>query len=90
MANVTKIGITINKELLARMEEYADNNYLSKSGLISIAVTQYLNAQEVYSLLNKLAVACDKIAADGNVDEETQKQLDDLSRVANVMLGAKK
>ena len=38
-----KVNVTLDDELMQRVDNYADRNYMSRSGLISIAVTQYLN-----------------------------------------------
>ena len=34
-----KIGITMNEELASRMDEYAADNYMSRSGVISLEVS---------------------------------------------------
>lgn len=49
-----KLSVTIRSDLLDRMDEYADNNGMTRSGLIAIAVTQYLNAVEAIPSVNKL------------------------------------
>lgn len=49
-----KLSVTIRSDLLDRMDEYADNNGMTRSGLIAIAVTQYLNAVEAMPSVNKL------------------------------------
>ena len=41
-----KLQISLNDDLLARVDKYADDNYLSRSGLISQALVQYLNQNE--------------------------------------------
>lgn len=49
-----KLSVTIRCDLVERMDEYANNNGMSRSGLIAIAVTQYLNAVEAIPSVNKL------------------------------------
>lgn len=41
-----KINISMNDELLARVDKLAAELYISRSGLISQAVVQYLKQQE--------------------------------------------
>ena len=42
-----KVNVSIDEELMARIDRYADENYMSRSGLITLACTQYLNQFEV-------------------------------------------
>ena len=37
-----KVQISLNDKLMERADKYADLNYLSRSGLISLALTNYL------------------------------------------------
>ena len=44
-----KVNITLDDELMARVDRYADENYMSRSGLISLATTQFLNQYDIVS-----------------------------------------
>ena len=35
-----KVNISLDDELMKRLDDYADRNYMSRSGLISLACTQ--------------------------------------------------
>lgn len=84
-----KVGITLDEELLRRIDDYADDNYLNRSSLISLATNQFLNTSEVTRAIKDVALAMRKIADTGKVDEETQRQLDDFERLSKLMLGTK-
>ena len=84
-----KLGITLDDELVKRMDEYADNNYMSRSGLLSLAVTQYLNAADVSQAIKDMALAMRKIADNGEIDDETRGQLEDFERVAKFLTNSK-
>jgi len=84
-----KINITMNDELVKRIEAYAEENYTSKSGTISIAVNQYLNAQELGRNIKVMAIAMRKIADEGQLDQETINQLQDFERFVKVLTGTK-
>lgn len=45
-----KINITIDKELLELIAQYAEQNYISRSSLITLACTSYLNKNKVQEL----------------------------------------
>ena len=49
-----KLNITLREDLLERIDEYAEGNGMTRSGLLAIAATQYLNAVEAMPSVNKL------------------------------------
>ena len=53
-ATAKKLNVTIREDLLERVDDYADENGMTRSGLIAMAVTQYLNAVEAMPSVNKL------------------------------------
>lgn len=82
-----KLQISLNDDLLVRADKYAEENYLSRSGLISQALTQYLNQNEFIGAVKELSVNVKKIADTGVCDDETRQQLEDFERVVNVLSG---
>lgn len=82
-----KIGITMNEELASRMDEYAADNYMSRSGVISLAVSQFLNAKEVSKCLKELTEVMKEIAAKGVMDDDSMQKLEDIERVMKLMSG---
>jgi metal-responsive CopG/Arc/MetJ family transcriptional regulator len=46
-----KIQISIDDRLLERVDKYADENYMSRSGFASLAMSQYLNQNDMLNLL---------------------------------------
>lgn len=82
-----KLGISLDDELLKRADAFADKNYMSRSGLISLALSSYLNSAELVGYLRDLSLCVRKIADTGNVDHETVEQLEDLERVAKLLSG---
>lgn len=81
-----KINISLDDELVKRIEQYADANYMSRSGFISLACTQYLASADIVTAIKNISLAMSKIADTGEVDEETQKQLEDYERLANLLV----
>ena len=76
-----KVQITLDDELMKRVDAYADENYMSRSGLLSIAVTQYLNTKEMIGAITRMGIAMEKIADKGEIDEQTQHELEDFQRI---------
>ena len=84
---MAKVQISVDDELLKRIDNYSDRNYLSRSGLITLACSQYLNQAEVVTAVKDMALCMRKIADAGTVDEETQEQLEDFERLAQLLTG---
>lgn len=86
MAKV-KVNITLDEELLQRIESFADENYLTRSGLITLAVSQYLIQAEASRAIVDISLAMRKIADTGSVTEEQLNQLEDFERFARMLAG---
>lgn len=84
-----KVNITLDDSLMSRIDRYADENYMSRSGLISFACTQFLNQYDIVNAWNEVAVAMRKIADTGKLDPETIKELEDFERLAKMFVGQK-
>lgn len=83
-----KVQVSMDNALVQRLDQYADDNYMSRSALVTLALTQFLNAQEVTSAVKDMAICIRKIADTGEVDSETQQKLSDLERRCKVLVGA--
>lgn len=82
-----KVQITLDDDLMKRVDEYADKNYMSRSGLLSLAVTKYLNEADVIKAVKEMAVCMRKIADKGTLDHDTMEQLEDFQRLSNLLIG---
>jgi metal-responsive CopG/Arc/MetJ family transcriptional regulator len=80
-----KVNVTLNDDLLAKVDQYADENGMTRSGLIAVALGDYLSARELTSAIKSIAFTMQDIASKGEVDEEAQKQLDDFQRLVNLL-----
>lgn len=86
-----KLSVTIRADLLERMDDYADNNGMTRSGLIAIAVTQYLNAVEAMPSVNKLLSAMAAVtdaAIKGDLEpEQAQARMDAIQATYEQLTG---
>lgn len=83
-----KIQISIDDNLLDRIDTYADNNYLTRSGFITLATSQFLNTQDVTKAIKDMAVCMQKIsdnADKGTVTKEMLQELEDFNRIAKML-----
>lgn len=84
-----KVQISLDDKLLERIDTFAKDNYMSRSGLISFASNQFLNSAELTGLMKDMSLAMRKIADNGDVDAETIQQLEDFERLCKIMTGQK-
>lgn len=82
-----KVQVSLDEKLVERIDNYADANYMSRSGLISFATTQYLNQADVILMVKDMAFAMRKISEKGTVDHETMEQLEDFERLCKMITG---
>lgn len=81
-----KVNITLDEELMRRVDEYAEENYLNRSSLVSLATTQFLNAADVTKAIKEMAFAMRKIADSGEIDEQTKRDLEDFERLSKMLV----
>ena len=79
-----KVNITVDDKLMERIDRYAEENYMSRSGLVSFACTQFLNQADVVRAIVNMGICMQKIAETGIVDEETRKELEDIERICRM------
>ena len=85
-----KLNISLDDKLVDRMESAMEELYLNRSGLISLALTQFLNQCDVISCMKRMSVACEKIASSGTLDDDMKREIDDLQRLSAFLLKSNK
>lgn len=84
-----KVNVTLQDELVSRIDNFADENYMSRSGFLTLAAVQYLNTQDTMRLIRDMSLAMRKIADTGTVDSEVMAQLEDFERFSKMLIGQK-
>ena len=82
-----KVQITMEEDLLRDVDDYCDKNYMNRSWLITQALTQVLNQQKVIDAMVNVSYAVKRCADNGEIDEETKKQIDAFQTMSSMMLG---
>lgn len=86
---MAKVNISIDDGLLERIDTVADFNYMSRSGLISVACAQFVNQSEVVSLVKDMALCIRKISEQKIVNDETIERMNDLERLCRMLASVK-
>lgn len=69
-----KLNVTLQEDLIARADEFAKEHGMTRSGLISVALLQYMDAVEVMPDMKKLLSSMASIA-DGALRGETSPEV---------------
>ena len=77
-----KVNITINDDLLKKVDSYAKSNYLKRSSVVSLALLDYLDKYEYFSV-SCLSLALKKIASTGKIDAESAKRIEVFQNYMN-------
>lgn len=81
-----KVQISIDDDLMRQVDDFADENYMNRSWLFSVAVTQYINQNYAFKAIQDMALSMRKIADTGKVDADTIAQLEDFERFAKFLV----
>ena len=76
-----KFSISMNDELVKRVDRAAEAGYQTRSAYISSAVTQMLNSQEVVFALRDLVVLLRQVYDSGKLDDDGIEKLKQLEAV---------
>lgn len=85
-----KINITLNNELLQRIDEFAKANYMTRSGFIQMCCNQYLVQNEAVQCIREITDTMKVIAERGFIDTETREQLDKYESIFKEIEAASK
>ncbi len=82
-----KVQISIEEDLMKRIDEYTKKNYLSRSAFFAQIAQQHLVQSEVITALKKLQVAMESIAKRGEVSDEDMQELRNFEILATLLIG---
>lgn len=80
---MAKVNISIPDELLVQLEEYAEKNFLSRSGAITMMVNQYLTAQAMTEQMRTLAGAIRKASEQAPLTADEDERLKAIEMILN-------
>lgn len=83
--DIMRVNMTLNDELLARIDSYAKSNYMNRSSVVSFACNQFLMANELNSLIVDMKRALQAIANNESITDEQLKELEKFQNVCDVL-----
>lgn len=82
-----KLQISLDDELAKRVDSYAEKNYLSRSGFIALACTDFLAQKEAIQAVKDISFSMRKIAETGTIDAEAEQQLKEFEMFVKMITG---
>lgn len=79
-----KVTISINDDLLSKIDNFAKENFMSRSGFLALASRNYLLQNETLDTMKSLRTALNKVAESGSVDPESASDLENFNRIADM------
>lgn len=84
---MAKVQISIDDKLLEKIDNYADANYMSRSGLITLASNQFLTTYEALEGIKSISASMRRIADNNLVEGDLLKELEHLEYYAKTFCG---
>lgn len=82
---MAKINISIDDELLEKIDNLAEDNFTSRSGFISMGMNEFVKSKEIISAIKSMSVSMAKIATLGTIDDDTQKELETFQAICGML-----
>lgn len=70
-----KVQISIDDALMNKVDDYAKSHYLTRSGMFSMVLAQYLDYQDIMQGFGKMFGLMSDLSATTEIDEKTQDKL---------------
>lgn len=86
---MAKVQISIDDDLLSKIDKIADSMYMSRSGFVSYSCAQVINSNAAMIAITEVSLALKKIADTGQISEEDKLKLDDFERIVKLVTSKK-
>lgn len=73
-----KVNLNINDELLLKVDEFAKQNYLTRTSFVNMVINQFFENRKSVQVLANLEPFLNKIAASGELSEDDFKQIESI------------
>ena len=84
-----KVQISIDETLLQKLDDFADRNFCTRSGAVSMAVSQLVLQDELQRSMRSMAMAMQKIAENGHLDEQSVKDMKQMQQLIQLISQSK-
>lgn len=84
-----KVTISLDDNVLKRIDDYAKKNGVKRSGLISIACMEYLDAKDSLKAVEAISLVMRQFVdnSDEKLDDKTFQEFEDFERMVRLLRG---
>lgn len=82
-----KFQVSMEKDLVEKIDDYAKKNYTSRSGFLALCATQYIQSKEFTSNLPQFIDVLKSAIESDNLDSDAKEKLYDIDRACRVIRG---
>lgn len=75
---MARVQISINDDLLEKIDTYADSNFMSRSSLICMCMSQFLASKDLGDALRSMGAVLQQVADSGAVTDEALNDLEKM------------
>ena len=79
---MAKINVSINDDLLKQIDSYAEQHFMSRSGLISFAMSQFFLADQLPKAFSELSEQLRALSAKADLSDADRDALARLDRAS--------
>lgn len=79
-----KVQVSLDDELMTKVDAYADKMYLNRSAFISMSCSKFIASMEMQSAIGDMAVTMRRIADNNKIDEQSRKELERFEVLAEL------
>lgn len=80
-----KVQVSLDDELVQRIDLCAESMYTSRSGFIAMSCVQFLNQNELIAAINRMSYAFKMAAEKGYLEQEAVKQWEEMERLFSMI-----
>ena len=84
-----KVNISVNDDLIKKVDDYAERNFTNRSAVFAQAVNKLLLEDSIPQALGEIALAFKRIADNNAIDEESKKELEKFMYLTQLLGGTK-
>ncbi|MBQ1387999.1 MAG: hypothetical protein IIY78_00025 [Clostridia bacterium] len=85
---MTRFQVSMDDDLFNRLEEYADRNYITRSGAVCMAVNQFIMADDMRRAISDMAITMRRIAESNEIDDKSMAELKAFELLAQMFSGS--
>ena len=86
---MAKLQITIDDRLNSKIDQFCDDNFMTKSNFFNFSATEFLVSRDVSKAIMELNVSLKRVADSNQIDEQTRTELEAFQKTCDLLFSRK-